>query len=232
MTLAEMEQEAKNIIQDSSFDASIIGYINEAFLQASGRINIPDLKRIASPSTVTEQMYTQLYDIDGGFSGRLTKLMNSDILRFNTLEDMLTYIQERQRVLTETGSVEMVALEGRTLWYFPIPTTEETLTCILHNNPTVLEFADDMPVEFPEICHRNIGVHGAAFLAYDIIEDGIDGDKVNTNHHFAMFEKGITQLQEWIGRHRVHCITSTSMDTTIATNDWNSTFVRWNNNGR
>lgn len=229
MLLSEMVLEVQNIIQDSTFDTSIEGYINEAFLQASGRVNIPDLKRVGLAETVEGQMFTPLYGIDGGFSGRLSKVLDTSISRFNSIEDLLDTVMTESRDITEVGPVEYVALEGRTLWYFPTPEVAQTIQCILFNNPTVMEFEDESPNEFPEICHRNIGIHGACFLAFQIIEDGIDGDKVNTNHHFTMYEKGIVQLVEWIGRHRPHVISSRGTDTLISTNSWNSTFSRWEN---
>lgn len=228
MLFSDMVQEVINIVQDSSFDDSIPGYINEAFLQASGRVNVPDLKRIGIATTVDDQMYVSLAGLSSGFGGRLAKFINNELARFNSIEDLANRVASESRVLTEVGAVEYVALEGRTLWYFPTPTTAESLQCILFSNPTLLVDDTDTPDEFPEICHRNIGIHGAAYLAFLVIEDGIEGDKVNTNFHYTMFEKGVQQLVEWVGRHRVHMITST-MNETVSTNDWNSTFPRWSN---
>lgn len=228
MLFSEMVQEVINIVQDSSFDDLIPGYVNESFLQASGRVNVPDLKRVGMATTVAGQMYVSLAGISSGFGGRLSKFINNELARFNNVEDLTSRIVSEGRVLDEEGAVEYVALEGRTLWYFPTPATPESLQCILFSNPTLLEDDNDTPDAFPETCHRNIGIHGAAYLAYLIIEDGIEGDKVNTNFHYTMFEKGIQQLVEWIGRHRVHMSTST-MNETVSTNDWNSAFSRWSN---
>lgn len=226
MLFSEMQQEVKNIIQDSSFDSSVAGYINEAFLQASGRVNIPDLKRIGVASTIEGQMYTSLAGIQDGFGGRLSKMLTPDILRFKDIETLSTWVIQQSRSLTETGPVEAVALEGKTLWYFPSPPTDQDLSCILFANPKILEDADDSPDAFPEICHRNIGIHGACYLAYGIIEDGIEGIKTNTEYHFGRFEAGIVQMQEWIGKHRVHQITSV-MNEEVSTTQWGSEFARW-----
>ena len=222
MDFATMVQEVKNIVQDETFDASIAGYINDAFLQASGRINIPDLKRIGVANT-TSAMYTSLSGLTNGFGGRLSKMINRDLLRFDNIEDMTDWINSAGRSLTENGAVEAVALEGKNLWYFPTPSTKEMLQCIVFSNPAVMEDDDDEPYQFPEVCHRNIGIHGAAYLCYLIIEDGVDGVKTNTTFHYSLFEKGITQLLEWVGRHRVHRITSTLNDE-VATTNFNS---RW-----
>lgn len=229
MLFSEMVQEVKNIVQDSSFDDAIPGYVNEAFLQASGEVNVPDLKRIGVATTNTDQMFVSLAGIPDGFGGRLSKFINNELARFNNVEDLVERVISDGRILSEVGGVEYVALEGRTLWYFPTPATEVDLQCVLFSNPPVME-ADDEPLSFPAICHRNIGIHGACYLAFLVIEDGIEGDKVNTNFHYTMYTKGIQQLVEWIGRHRVHMITST-MNDTVATSGWNSSFPRWRNAG-
>jgi hypothetical protein len=230
MQFSEMVQEVKNIIQDSSFDDSVPGYVNEAFLQASGRINIPDLKRIGVTTTITDQMYVSLAGLPDGFGGRLSKILNNDIQRYRCLEDLMSFILTNERLIDEVGTVEAVALEGKTLWYFPTPAVETDMSCILYSNPKLLEDDEDIPLAFPEQCHRNIGVHGAAFVAYGIIEDGIEGDKVNTNYHFTMFEKGIQTLMEWIGKNRINTISSTfNDDGVVSTVQWGSQFTRWTN---
>lgn len=229
MLFSEMIQEVKNIVQDPTFDASIPGYINDAFLQASARVNIPDLKRIGHATTVTGQMFTSLAGLPNGFSGRLAKLTNPDLLQFRTIEEMVTHVVDSSRAIDEEGPVEMVALEGQVLWYFPTPVPIENITAVLFTNPAKMTDDDDSPEAFHEICHRNIGIHGAAYLCYLIIEDGIPGDKVNTNFHFSRFEAGIQQLVEWVGRHRVHMITSALNEENPATSTWPSNLVRWYN---
>ena len=226
MLFLEMRQEVKNIIQDSSLDSAVPGYINEAFLQASGRVNIPDLKRVGIASTVVGQMYTPLAGIQDGFGGRLSKLLTPDILRFRDIETLMDWVINSSRALSETGVVEAVALEGKTLWYFPTPVAQQDLSCILFSNPVLLEDKDDSPDAFPEICHRNIGIHGACYQAFSLIEDGIEGIKVNTDYHFGRFEAGVVQLQEWIARHRTHQITSV-MNEEVSTTQWGNTFARW-----
>jgi hypothetical protein len=222
-----MKQEVLNIIQDDSFNSSIAGYVNEAFLQASGRVNIPDLKRVGIATTVIGQMYTSLAGIPDGFSGRLTRLLDPNIVRHTNVESLLAHISVANRDITEINPVEDVALEGKTLWYFPTPSTPQSIQALMFSNPIIMTDDDNTPEAFPEICHRNIGVHGAAFMAFSMIEDGIEGDKVNTNHHFTMFEKGITQLTEWIGKHRPHQISSIFNDGGRATSDWGNSYLRW-----
>ena len=204
MNLSEIVDEVKLIVNDSSYDDSIIGYINQAIVQASGEVNLPDLKRVGVATTVNDLMYTSLAGLPNGFNGRLSKLLDQSIVRYASLEVMLTAIQAQQRELTENGAVEMVALEGKTLWYFPIPKPIQNITCVLFSDPPALVGPEDEPVFLPSTCHRNICIYGAAMMHYTKIEDGIEGDKVNTLHYATLYATGIQQLREWIGRHRVH----------------------------
>lgn len=229
MLFSEMIQEVKNIVQDSDFDASIPGYINEAFLQASGLVNMPDLKRIGLIDTIPGQMYASLAGLPDGFSGRLSSMVTPDIAQFDSVDALISWVIGSDRSLTEEGAVEAVALEGKTLWYFPSPAVEQTLTAVVYANSRVMTEDDDFPVEFPDTVHRNIGIHGACYLCYILIEDSIDGTKPNVEFHYSMFLKGVQMLVEWIGRHRVHLVTSTLNDNPVSTQNWQNSITRWAN---
>ena len=208
MTLEELTTEFTLIVQDDTFSDSAVNYINEAFLQAAGQINLPDLKRVAVASTTVSQNFTSLAGIGANFNGRLTKVNSETIAVFNSLEDMMDDITFCGKFLQDVGAVERIALEGRTLWYHPIPTVAENIQVVLYGNPVALVDDSDVPSEFIEYTHRNIGVHGAAMIAFSIIEDGIEGDKVNTAVHKIFFDDGVQKLREWVGKNRKHCITS------------------------
>jgi len=209
MNFAKMCEEANEIIQDASYTDKIGGYINEAFLQAAGQINLPDLKRLGTLNTIPDQMFASLRGISGGFNGRIAVIVgNLDIQVFEDLDAMINEISFSVRDTAEVGPVEFIALEGHTLWYFPSPATSQSIMAILYGNPLVLSLDEDIPTAFPDTVHFNIGVHGACYFAFDQIEDGIEEAKVNTASHYALFQKGITDLMEWVGKNKKHNITS------------------------
>ena len=93
--------------------------------------------------------------------------------------------------------------------------SEYTGTLIYYTSPTLLSKNADSPSQFPDHLHRKLFVHGAAWMIFDQIEDGIEQDKkVNTQsqffHSFSEINKesGIVKLREWIGMNRVHHISS------------------------
>jgi len=211
MNLLAMQNEANGIVQDDAYVDLIADYINESFLQAAGQVNLPDLKRLATISTQSGEMYNSLRGVTGGFNGRLTSIIgeySEDIIVYNTLEDMVNEIQRQSRTFTDVGAVEMIALEGHVLWYFPIPAVPQSIAAIVFGNPPVLINETDSPDSFPDHVHKNIGVHGACYMAFDQIEDGLEGAKVNTLAHYALFQKGISDLHAWIAKNRKNYITS------------------------
>jgi len=214
MNRGEIRTEVENLIQDSSFDETILNtYINSALLQTSELVFLPSLKRVDTVSTSLGAAYTVLTGLGGGFSGVLRRVVDSSgniMTIYKDLDMLMDYYSQ----LNEVGNVETVALEGSTLWYQKIPTVAETLTILYYRNPASLDRDSDEPSDIPEFLQRPLLVNGTAKLVYDVIEDGIEGEKVNTKAQFylsfseANKESGITKLRERLAKTRVHHISS------------------------
>jgi len=218
MNLLEIRTELSNIIQDSSFGIDALdSYINQSILYAGAAVDLPHLKRIGTVATIVSQAYTTLNGLTGGFSGKLRRVKNSDGDPITIYSD-LALLMDTYPTMVEEGEVEAVALEGYTLWYQKIPTAAETLTCLYYRNPSTLSSKGEIPSDFPEHLHRDLFVHGAAWIIYDQIEDDEEDKKVNTKSHFWLsFDEtnrhsGITKLREWIGKTRRHNISSSWRD--------------------
>ena len=217
MKLSEIKTEVENLIQDSSFESSLEDYINQAIIYAGAMVDIPELKGITTVDTVVEQAYVALTGLTGGFSGKLRRVKNSDGDAIVIYSD-LGLLMDNYPTMVEEGGVEAVALEGSTLWYQKIPEAEETLTCLYYRNPSTLSADTEIPSDFPTHLHRNLFVHGTAWMIYDQIEDDVDSNKVNTKSQFWLsFDEsnkhsGIVKLREWIGKTRRHNISSTWRD--------------------
>jgi hypothetical protein len=214
MNRLEIRTEVENIIQDGSFSKTVLnGYINQAIAYAAAQVDIPELKRISTVDTIPGQAYASLSGLTGGFSGKLGRVKNADgdaIEIFSTLDLLL----DDYPTMDEEGDVEAATLEGSSLWYQKIPDAAETLTCLYYKNPAILSADDESPSGFPTHLHRQIFVHSTAYIIYDMIEDGVEGEKVNTKAHFWLsFDErnrhsGIIKLREWISKTRRHNISS------------------------
>jgi hypothetical protein len=216
MTLAEIRAEVALIVQDAGFTNSEIDvYINQALHKVADMVALPSLKTIDTIATTEGQRYTTLSSGAGEFSGRMNKLLDVNGDRVKIYPDLSAFIEEHPT--TEAGDVEYACLEGNVLWYHPEPATSQNLTAVLYNRPADLSADDDIPSEIPDILHRKLLVHGACYFIFDMIEDGIEGEKVNTISHYyhsfhdsyrATIKSGIKELQEWIGMRRHHYISS------------------------
>ncbi len=102
------------------------------------------------------------------------------------------------------------------LWYQKIPAEAESLMLILYKNPAELEEDDDTPSDLPSSLHKLLLVNGASHLIYNEIEDGVEGEKINTAVQFGFSfnennkHSGIVKLRAHFGRRRVHHIMSES----------------------
>lgn len=212
MNRLQIRTEIENLIQDTSFEESVINeYINQAILYAGANALIPELKVISTINTIPEQAYAPLTDLTGGFSGYLKRVKNADGNNIPIFSD-LALLMDEYSTMDDEGEVETVALEGNTLWYQAIPAEAETLTCLYYRNPATLALDTESPSDFPEHLHRYLFVYGTTWLIYDQIEDGIEGEKVNTKAQFWLsFDErnrhsGIVKLREWISKNKRHNI--------------------------
>ena len=214
MTRLEIRTEIENLIQDDSFSSDTLnGYINQAILYAGANVDIPALKGIDTVDTVPGQAYTSLSGLIGGFSGRLRRVKDSNKNPIAIASD-LALIMDIYPLMSEVGDVEVVALEGSTLWLQKSPSDAMTLTCLYFRDPATLSTDNAIPSDFPTHLHRSLFVHGAAWMIYDQIEDDVEEKKVNTRGQFWLsFDEsnrhsGIVKLREWIAKTRRHNISS------------------------
>lgn len=216
MKLELMRKEVANVVDDSSFNPEDIDrYINEAIGYAAGLVKLPALKRVGTitlpADAYTADLSTLSDDIIGSI-GYAVLSTGAELNILNGVEELLmTYPK-----LDKIGVPADIALENKTLWFQPAMLAEYTAMLVYYTKPSLLTKNSDEPADFPEHLHRRLFVHGAAWMMFDMIEDGIEQDKkVNTQSHFFHSfsemnkESGIVKLREWIGTNRVHHISST-----------------------
>lgn len=202
MNLLKIRTEVALIVNDSRFsDADLDGYINEAYFAGVAAARLPEYKKLGSVITEVETNLISVLDQVEDFSGviRLLPSSGKSINKFETVEEFLDE--------NETGvisvSVTDVVFAGTNLWYAPIPSVAETLPFFYYANPPALVGDADSVVLFPELIQRKIMIHGACIPCFNIIEDGVDGPKLNTEFHQKIHEEGLLELQVWNGRRRV-----------------------------
>ncbi len=200
MNFEELIDEVTIILQEPSTDITsrIGGWINDALADAIERANVPGFKMLTSVNTIPGQAYTVL---DGSFSGKMLYVGTKyGRLGHCPLEDLLAEFPD----LDQKGSLEMVSIEGNLLYYQGIPDDATAITLLYRKLPTVLVNPTDIPEGIPSQLHRKVLVPGAAMYGFSLIEDGIDGEKVNTRAQEVLYYRGIYELMEWVGRRTDH----------------------------
>jgi hypothetical protein len=213
MKLEDMRKEVANLVDDESYSPEeVVAYINEAIQYASGLVKLPSLKRVGSVSLTADGYSVSLNNLTDELIGKLTWAVLSTGKELNILsgvEEMLMAYPS----LDKPGVPKDIALEHKTLWYHPMG--DYSASIIYYTRAALLAKTNETPSDFPEFLHRKLFVHGAAWMIYDQIEDGIEGEKLNTKSHFyhSFHEdnknSGIIKLREWIAMNRVHHISST-----------------------
>lgn len=209
MQLSDIRDEVQLIVQDTAFTDDIVdGYINAVYNSVVNECLVPEMKGVDTVTTTLLKAYSSLTGVEGGFSGVLSRVYNSSGVEVTIVPNLEALIALAGN-LTDAGSVEAVALEGSTLWYYPIPATVvETLTIIYYRNPTALVNDSDSPDTLPEFLHREILVNGASSICFDIIEGGLEGLKVNTRSRESSKLGGVVKFRQWLAKTRRHYIYS------------------------
>lgn len=191
MTVETIAEAVQDVLQDESYDSTwIVGKFNEALLLVTTMCRIPGLQMyddvtaavagvsVAMPDTYLHDLYlvTSL-----NFPSGMTIAPN--------LKELVT-----RYAATDTGQVEMVALDNHTLNFRPAPTEEETLTVHYYAKPDTLLLGDTFPDYIPEILHKEIFQNYAIKEAYMQIEDGVDGKVPNTTRYAGLFAGGVASL--------------------------------------
>ena len=206
MNFSELQREVKALVMDQS--ASILitipDVINEAVQQVAEEIILPSLKTLFTVTTSTSVFYV---NFPSGFSGRLRYIGDTEGA-MSLLDGGLEQLVIKHPDVTVVGDIEDLAQEGNILYYLPIPSTAKSLTCIGYNNPATLVNDTDTPSDIPEMIHRETICFKAASILYAAIEDGVEGEKVNTVLFNGLAEKGMAKLSAWAHRRRSNVGTS------------------------
>jgi hypothetical protein len=202
MYFSEMVSEVRDKIKDVSPTVlvRVPEFINQALVQATEDVDIPSLKNIYSVKTVLGQAYLNM---PTGFSGKL-RYVGTARGQIRLLDGGIEELIQMYPDLTVTGSVESVVIEGFVLWYMRIPEEETSLICIGFDYPDELVNDNDSPTCIPDYLHRDILVNKAVSIAYEEIEESMEGSNLGPNsaRFDGMYQRGLIGLRAWISKRK------------------------------
>jgi hypothetical protein len=207
MNYSELQRELKTLVQDASPEILLMipDAINEAVQELAYEISFPSLKSVSTVTTSTTYYYVSM---PSGFNGKLLYCGTSDG-ECTVLHGGLAELMQLYPSLDDTGEVVHVALEGSILYYQGMPSTAETLYCLLYSNPDVLTNDTDTPSCIPEYYHREAIVYRAAVKCFNAIEDALElKSKPNTEYYTNLALAGKNKLHAWVSKRRINIGTS------------------------
>lgn len=192
-----LADQVADILQDSSYSHSdIIKMINQGVRYVSGRVLLPTLETWADIETdpgvnhvpIPADYQKNLRYCHSITHNRQVRIMGSSLQGFRHFS-----------LLNQTGRVIQVMVQGRELYYQRVPSSAETLRINYFRYPERLFSRWDKPTCLPVHLTEDICVNYAAWKFFQKIEDGVEGQKVNTAYYKGLYDQAFAELVSFLG---------------------------------
>jgi len=197
-TATEIYTEVAAKVQDTAFDVDdTISYINKGIKEIAGYVLLPKL--LETETTVLSVVDTAYASLPDNFMRNLHYCYSDTNNRKIKIYGDVRLLYRQFSQLDLAGSIVGVARKGPSLYYQRIPSSAETLRIHYYKYPTALTTGTSQPDCLPEFLVRPLLVNYVLREEYSLIEDGIEGQKVNTNYHETKFIEAVGQLIAYVG---------------------------------
>ncbi len=195
MELSLLTDEISSIIQDSFVsDTDIETRINAIVFEIAQGIQVPGELGLTAP--LPELLEENTVDLVS--TARSITLPDNyqrglfPIDEVSCFDSFAKFIKRYPSM--ETGEIlEAVVVHGKKLFYYP--SLNKTVNILYYRKP---EDAIISVEGIPEHLQRRLIVNGVCKDIFAQIEDGIEGQKVNTNYHTEMFFSAIIELDKFV----------------------------------
>ena len=190
----------ESALQDSSFDSDFLTEkINQGLELCAAYTLLPDLE---SSGTVTTDPNTTEVDIPAGWNYH----RNLYSAHVHDAEDIAVVssvglLKEDHPEVDDSditnGDIETLTIRKDSIVYFPSPVSAATVNCGFYINPTPLDADDDIPSALPISLHSELLENYTLWKCWALIEDGLEGPKINTAHHRNAFNAALEILDDF-----------------------------------
>ncbi len=178
----------------------ILGFLNSGNLAIADQVLLPDLSDGEdSVETVTGEYLTQL---PANFHRNifLCQADGQPIKLFHSFKLMMVQVNE---LSIDTGTINSCSILGGNLVYQMVPAEETTIVLKYYRKPATLT---DSALVYPEGADDSQSFEEAlvqycAWKCSEYVEDGIDGQKVNTAYHKQMYQEELQNVKHFSSRH-------------------------------
>jgi len=203
-TLEDLRQNIKTALQDSSFsDDDIDAKINQGLEVCALYVLLPELESIGNFTTVPGSLEVAIpsaweYHRNLYSAQDLNDSSTQDIEILSSLSLLKKYYSGFDQSNVPTGDVEFITTRGSSLVYVPSPTGAIEITCRFYMKPTPLVLDSQSPDYLPAALHEELLESFVLWKCWSIIEDGIEGPKINTSYNRKAFSSALVELDDLI----------------------------------
>jgi len=187
-------------VQDGGFsNAAILALINEGRHYIASKVLLPGLQ---TSDTVTTTSAKSSVSLPGDYQRNLFWVgSQAQGRRIGTREgDYYNLLTFQEVVPITAGAIEAVCVFGEDLLYRGM--ADDTLTLKYYRKPEDISSTSLEPTELPAHLQRSLLVAYCAREMYAEIEDGIEGQKVNTDYWSRRLSEAIADLQSFVAVNR------------------------------
>lgn len=199
-TLQEISDRIASILQDESFTPHLTSYINEGIQRCASLVLLPALESAGTVLTMPGAVETDI-PAEWNYDRNLYLVDSTNARAPVKIFSSLALLQREYpqfKMLLESGDVEAITVTGDDkLVYYRTPTAADTLVCAFYQKPTLLAVGTDVPTCLPDFLQMKLLTAYVCSEIFDIIEDGIDGIKINTQKHLAAFNNALEELSKF-----------------------------------
>jgi hypothetical protein len=184
-------------VQDGSYDwLFVLELFNDCLFDLAGERLFPELEEIVN--LFTEPGIDNIA-LPANYQRNLRYCHSISHNRPIHIDGSVIQMYRRYSRLDQNGIVRQVAVKGRRLHYQRIPSSAETLRVNFYKYPPRLHTRDDKPSFIPPGYVKPLLIHYACREIFDEIEDGVEGQKVNTLYHAKRYEDAKERLWLYLG---------------------------------
>lgn len=182
-------------IQDESFErADILAYINKAVDEIAAQYALPELTVFGNINVEGGKFLVALPD------NYLSNLFHAVNLTTGKEVDVMSELANfllKFKALDKSDNVTHVCVHGRKLYYQGIPTSTQVIRAFYTSRPE--PFKENSEIEYiPAQLQRDLLFNYACAECFNLIEDGIDGTKVNQNKYLGFYTAALAKLSNFI----------------------------------
>lgn len=204
METEDIIAEVQSVIQDGEWtDANVLSIINRGLVTIAAGVLLPDRYQVTPPlpdlyavDTVDTVVGSGICDLPMDYQREVVQVLNENYESIIIVPSFRRFLQDHPQ--QNVGSVYVCAAHGKRLLYRDIPETAETLTIHYYARPTDLAAADE-PDSLPESLQLPLLQSYACQYIFNQIEDGIEGQKINTQYWKEAYIRALMDLEIELG---------------------------------